>query len=34
MLELRDMIIVARAAFHDDYKYYPQVFVDGCLYKL
>ena len=28
------MIIVARAAFLKNNKYYPQVFLDECLYKL
>ena len=25
---------IARAVFHENNKYYPQVFVDECLYKL
>ena len=33
-IEIRSMIIVVRAAFHENNKYYPQVFIDGCLYKL
>ena len=28
------MIIVVRAAFYENNKYYPQVFLDECLYKL
>ena len=31
-VELRNMIIV-RAVFHED-KYYLQIFLDACLYKL
>ena len=27
-------MIVVRAFFHKDNKYYPQVFLDECLYKL
>ena len=26
--------IVARAVFHENTKYYPQVFLDECLYEL
>ena len=33
-LELRNMITVVRAVFHEENKYYPQVFPDKCLYKL
>ena len=33
-LVLRNMIIVAGAVFHEDSKYYPQVFLDECLCKL
>ena len=33
-LELCSMIIVVRAAFHEDNKYYPQYFLDECFYKL
>ena len=32
--QIRSMIIVVRAVFHENYKYYPQVFLDECLYKL
>ena len=28
------MTIVVRAVFHENIKYYPQVFLDECLYKL
>ena len=33
-IELFNMIIVARFVFHEGNKYYPQVFLDECLYKL
>ena len=33
-IEIPSMIIVARAIFHENDKYYPQVFLDECLYKL
>ena len=33
-IEIPSMIIVVRAAFHENNKYYPQVFLDECLYKL
>lgn len=32
-LETCDAIIVVRSVFNDDSKYYPQAFLDGCLYK-
>ena len=32
-LELRNMILVFRAVFHVDNKYYPQVFLDEYLHK-
>ena len=32
-IEIPSMIIVAKAVFHKN-KYYPQVFLDECLYKL
>ena len=28
------MKIVVRAAFHENSKYYPQVFIDQCLYRV
>ena len=28
------MTVVVRAVFHEENKYYPQVFLDECLYKL
>ena len=34
MIEISTMTIVGRAVFHENNKYYPQVFLDGCLYKL
>ena len=33
-IEIPIMMIVVRAAFHENNKYYPQVFLDECLYKL
>ena len=33
-IEISQMIIVVRAVFHENNKYYPQVFLDECLYKL
>ena len=32
--ELPNMTIVVRAIFLEDNKYYPQVFLDECLYKI
>ena len=32
-IEIPSMIIVVRAAFYENNKYYPQVFLDECLYK-
>ena len=34
MIEIPGMIIVFRAFFQENNKYYPQVFLDECLYKL
>ena len=34
MMEIPTMTIVVRAVFHENNKYYPQVFLDECLYKL
>ena len=34
MIEILSMIIVVRAVFHENNKYYPQVFFNECLYKL
>ena len=33
-IEILSMIIAVRAVFHENNKYYPQVFLDECLYKL
>ena len=33
-IELRSMIIYVRAVFHENNKYYPQVFLNECLNKL
>ena len=33
-IEIRSIIIVAQAIFHENNKYYPQVFLVECLYKL
>ena len=33
-IEIHGMIIVARAIFHENNKYYPYVFIDECLYIL
>ena len=34
MVEIPSMIIVVTAVFHENKKYYPQVFLDKCLHKL
>ena len=34
MIEIPSMVIVVRAVFLENNKYYPQVFLDECLYKL
>ena len=34
MIEIPVIIIVVRAIFYENNKYYPQVFLDECLYKL
>ena len=34
VIEIPSTIIVGRAVFHENNKYYPQVFLDGCLYKI
>ena len=34
ILNLHNMTIVVRSAFQEDNKYYPQVFLDKCLYEL
>ena len=33
-IEIRSTIIVIRAVFHENDKFYPQFFLDECLYKL
>ena len=33
-IEIPSMTIVVRAVFHESNKYYPQVFLDECLYKI
>ena len=33
-IEIPSITIVVRAVFHENNKYYPQVFLDECLYKL
>ena len=33
-IKISSMIIVVRAIFHENKKYYPRVFLDECLYKL
>ena len=33
-LELHNMVIVLRSVFHEGKKYYPQVSLDECFYKL
>ena len=32
-LQLHHILIVVRYVFHDVKKYYPQIFLDECLYK-
>ena len=33
-IEILSITIFVRAVFHENYKYYPQVSLDECLYKL
>ena len=33
-IEIPSMIIIVRTVSHENKKYYPQVFLDECLYKL
>ena len=33
-IEIPTMAIVIRVIFYENSKYYPQLFLDGCLYKL
>ena len=34
MIETPSMVIVVRAAFHKNNKYYSHIFLDDCLYKI
>ena len=34
MLMLRNLTVIVRSIFEEDNKYYPQIFVDECLYEL
>ena len=34
LIKIPSIVIVVRAAFNENNKYYPQVFLDECLYKL
>ena len=34
MIEIPSMIIVIKAVFQENNKYYPQVLLDKCLYQL
>ena len=33
-IEIPTMKIVVRAVFHENNKYYPEIFLDECLYKV
>ena len=33
-IEIPVMVIVVRVIFYENNKYYPQVFLDECLYKI
>ena len=33
-VDIYNVTIVIRGVFHENNKYYPQVFLDECLYKL
>ena len=33
-MEIYNVTIVVRGTFHENNKYYPQVFLDECLYKI
>ena len=33
-IEIITMVMVTGAVFHENNKYYPQVFLDECLYKI
>ena len=34
IVKLRMLIIFIRSVFEEDFKYYPQVFLDECLYEV
>ena len=34
ILSIYNMTIIVRSVFQEDHKYYPQVFLDECLYEL
>ena len=34
ILKLRMLTVIVRSVFEEDGKYYPQVFLDECLYEL
>ena len=34
ILKLHNLVIIVRFVFQEDKKYYPQVFLDECLYEL
>ena len=34
LIKIPNIVIVVSAAFNENNKYYPQVFLDECLYKL
>ena len=34
LLKLYNLTIIVRSVFEEDNKYYPQVFLDECLYEL
>ena len=34
ILKIHNMTVVIRSVFQEDAKYYPQVFLDECLYEL
>ena len=34
ILKLHNLTVIARSVFQEDNKYYPQIFLDECLYGL
>ena len=34
VLKLNNLTIIVRSVFQEDNKYYPQIFLDECLYEL